>query len=61
MKQCPFVRWRESDYDVVSGYSSYEAICASLDNKNKPCCCFWSKFCKYRRFQDNEDADDNEA
>ena len=50
MYQCQYVYWKETDYDVISGHSSYEPIC-SLTNKY----CYWynARFCKYRKENDD--------
>lgn len=46
MYQCQYVYWKETDYDVMSGHSSYKPIC-SLTNKYY----YWynARFCKCRK------------
>lgn len=42
---CKYRRWVETDYDIISGHSDYEAECMRPDMKGKPCL---DCYCKFR-------------
>lgn len=44
---CPFVEWKEVDYDVFSGHSSYEPVCTIECNEGKHCYKYYSKYCNF--------------
>ena len=50
MYACPYVYWKEIDYDIISGHSQYEPIC-NLTNKH--CYYHYMRFCKYRKENDD--------
>ena len=50
--ECPFVYWKETDYDVLSGHSSYEPVCTKECNIGKHCYKYNYTWCKYRYLDD---------
>lgn len=57
--ECPFVYWEETDYDVLSGHSSYEPVCTKECNKGKHCYKYNYTWCKYRYLDDIGNRIDN--
>ena len=47
--ECPFVRWEETDYDVVSGHSCYEPVCTKVGSIKERCYRYFLKYCKLRQ------------
>ena len=47
--ECPFLKWEETDYDIISGHSSYEPVCTSKCNDGEHCYKQGFGYCKYRQ------------
>ena len=48
---CRYKYWVETDYDIMSGHSDYEARCMRPEMRGKPCL---DCYCKFRKQQDDE-------